>query len=264
MSRPRRGINAPRGSLGGARPSAGVSWFGDEVDRGRWKFLLLALTGQAQEASPWHLQLEALTDVPMDVGGRVVVEGPLRLRLSTSLGVMPGPYVDVINDFAVALGGYNQQTAQLIQSSLSSSLVWRTHLGWRPFPRAGFVFDVGYGLVALGGGVNAADAIAAVAGKAITSAPSAAEYNVASTLQMIDADLGWEWRLFGDRLVIEAGLGFSATLGASTSATPTTTTAHGQQVRDDFGDAAAKYLDGLYTSYVYTPVATVAAGYRFF
>ncbi len=226
---------------------------------------LLALPARAQSPSPWHLQLEALTDVPLDVGGRVVVEGPLRLRLSTSLGVLPGPYVDIINDFAVALGGYNQQTAALIQSSLSSSLVWRTHLGWRPFPRAGFVFDVGYGLVALGGGVNAADAIAAVLGKnATTAAPTAADYNVASTLQMIDADLGWEWTLFGDRLVIEAGLGFSATLGASTSATPTTTTAHGQQARDDFGDAAAHYLDGLYTSYVYTPVATVAAGYRFF
>jgi hypothetical protein len=228
--------------------------------------LLVALPARAQSESPspWHLQIEALTEVPMDIGGRVVVEGPLRLRFSTSVGVMPGPYVDVINDFVVALGGYNQQTAALIESSLSSSVVWRTHLGWRPFPRAGLVFDVGYGLVALGGGVNAAEAIAAADSKTATSAPTAANYNVSSTLQMIDADLGWEWKLFGDRMVIEAGLGFSATLAASTSATPETTTAHGTKVRDAFGDAAAKYLDGLYTSYVYVPVATVAAGYRFF
>jgi hypothetical protein len=225
--------------------------------------LLVAPQARADDPSPWHLQIEALTDVPLDVGGRILVEGPLRLRLSTSLGVMPGPYVDVINDFAVALGGYNQQTAELIQSSLSSSLVWRTHLGWRPFPKAGFVFDVGYGLVALGGSVNTAQAVAAATSKSTTAAPTAASYNVASTLSMIDADLGWEWKLLGDRLVIEAGLGFSATLAASTSVTPVTT-GRGTQARDALGDAAAKYLDGLYTSYVYSPVATVAVGYRFF
>jgi hypothetical protein len=226
--------------------------------------LLLMAAGPArgdEGASPWHLQVEALTEVPIDVGARVLVEGPARLRLSSGLGVLPSPYVDLINDFVVAIGGYNQQTANLIASSLSSSLVWRTHLGWRPFPRAGFVFDVGYGLVTLGGGVNAADAIAAAAGRNAPAKPGGATYNVASTLQMIDADLGWEWKLLGDHLVVEAALGFSGTLAASTSATP-----QGSQSRlkDAFGEEASNYLDGLYTSYVFTPVATVAVGYRFF
>jgi hypothetical protein len=242
---------------------------GEGRETARWvsliglaSLLLVANAARGDEGeSPWHLQIEALTEVPIDVGARVLIEVPARLRLSSSLGVLPSPYVDVINDSAVALGGYNQQTADLIASSLGSSLVWRTHLGWRPFPRAGFAFDVGYGLVTLGGGVNAADALAAAAGHNAPAKPGGATYNVASTLQMIDADLGWEWKLLGDHLVIEAALGFSGTLAASTSATP-----QGSQsrVKDAFGEEAANYLDGLYTSYVFTPVVTAAVGYRFF
>ena len=216
---------------------------------------------EAQVASPWHLQVEALTDVPIDVGGRVTVEGPLRLRLSTSLGVLPSPYVDLINDVAVSAGWYNQQTATLISDSLGSSLVWRTHIGWRPFARSGFVFDVGYGLVTLGGSVNTSAAVAAAAGKNATAKPSAPSYDVTSTLQMIDADLGWEWTFFRDHLVLEASLGFAGTLAASTSAVPQGTAT---RVGDAFGAEAAAYLDSLYTSYIFSPVATVTAGYRFF
>jgi len=224
--------------------------------------LSVASTARAQDdGSPWHLQIEALTDVPLDVGGRVLLEGPLRLRLSSSLGVLPGPYVDVINDFTVAIGAYNQQTADLIASSLTSSLVWRTHLGWRPFPRAGFVFDVGYGFVSLGGGVKSSAAIAAAAGKSASSKPGGPTYDVASTLQMIDADVGWEWKLLADHLVLEASLGFAGTVAASTSATPQ---GGSTRVRDAFGAEASAYLDNLYTSYVFTPVVTLALGYRFF
>jgi len=224
--------------------------------------LVAAAYGWADEVpSPWHLQVEALTEVPIDVGARILVEGPARLRLSSGLGVLPSPYVDLINDAVVAFGGYNQQTADLIASSLSSSLVWRTHLGWRPFPRAGFLFDVGYGLVTLGGGVNASDAIAAAAGRNAPAKPGATTYNVGSTLQMIDADLGWEWKCLGDHLVIEGALGFSGTLAASTSATPQGTAG---RFKDAFGTEAASYLNGLYTSYVFTPVITAAVGYRFF
>jgi len=224
--------------------------------------LLVAAPAGAEEGqSPWHLQVEALTEAPLDVGARVLIEGPARLRLSSSFGVLPGPYVELINDAVVALGGYDQQTADLIQSSLSSSLVWRAHLGWRPFPHAGFVLDVGYGLVTLGGGVKAADAIAAAAGHSAPSRPGGTTYDVASTLQMVDADLGWEWTMLGDHLVIEAALGFAGTFAASTSATPQGSTS---RAKDAFGEEAASYLDGLYTQYVFTPVVTVALGYRFF
>jgi hypothetical protein len=222
------------------------------------------LAGRArgdEDSAPWHLQIEALTEVPIDVGARVLVEGPGRLRLSSSLGVLPSPYVDLINDFVVGIGGYNQQTADLIASSLGSSLVWRTHLGWRPFPRAGFVFDVGYGVVTFGGGVKAADAIAAAAGKNAPSRPGGTTYDVSSTLQMIDADLGWEWKLLADHLVIETALGFAGTLAASTTATPQGTSS---RVKDAFGEEASSYLDSLYTSYVFAPVVTAALGYRFF
>jgi hypothetical protein len=222
----------------------------------------LPASAHAGEASPWHLQLTALTDVPLDVGGQLLIEGPGRLRLATSLGVMPSPYVDVINDASVAFGGYNQQTATLIQSSLTSSLVWWTLLGWRPFAGVGFVFDVGYGLITLGGAVNAADAVSAAAGKSVSSPPGAPSYDVSSTLHLFRADVGWEWLIWEDRLVLAASLGVAKSLAASTSATPQG--AARTRSSDTFGTEAATYLDGLYTTYVFTPVVSVGFGYRFF
>src|SRR6266545_1250172 len=55
----------------------------------------------APAADGWHLSLGAGTDFPVAVGGRVELEAPFRLHLSTSLGFIPGLYVDAINSVVV-------------------------------------------------------------------------------------------------------------------------------------------------------------------
>jgi hypothetical protein len=108
---------------------------------------LQAAPALAQEPAPaarWSLALGAGTDFPLAVGVRLDAEGPYRLRLSTSLGLVPGPYVDAINASVVALGGYDNATAGLLKQTLSSSLIWRTHVGWRAWH--GFYLEAGYGV----------------------------------------------------------------------------------------------------------------------
>ncbi len=212
----------------------------------------------------WHLAAETVTDVPLDVGVRVAAEAPGRVRLSTSLGILPGPYVDLINAGVEAFGGYNDQTAQLIKDSLSSSLVWRTHAGWRPLRRHGLTIDIGYGLVALGGGVSGEEVIMVATGHAPPPGENAPmrSYHVASVLHMIDAEIGWEWRL-PHGLMLRTALGFAGTLAASTSVSPNYTP-RDPRVVSMFTTAAASYLDDTYTSYVFAPVVTVGVAYRFF
>jgi hypothetical protein len=227
--------------------------------------LALALAPSAARADPWHLSLSGATDFPVSAGVRLDVEGPARLRLSTSLGVMPEPYVGAINGIATAAGWYSEDEAMLIRTAIKSSLVWRTHLGWRPFPRLGFTVMAGYGLVTLGGGASAQELIAGITGQAIPAGTMSGRYtySVAATLHMIDVELGWEWTLLRDRLVLSTALGFAGTLASQTTIRPEYTPRAPQAVAA-FANYGATYLDGLMTSYVFTPVISVGVGYRFF
>jgi hypothetical protein len=216
----------------------------------------------------YHLDLRVQTDFPISVGARIAAELPYRLQLSTSLGGLPGGYVDVINAVVVAAGGYDDATAQVVRGALSSSLVWRTHVGWRPFKRRGFYFEAGYGLVTLGGDLTGEDVLVIATGGQAPSPPGMRhplEYDVRSTLHMIDAELGWRWLVWHDRIVISAALGFAGTVASKTVIEPhspsrLTDTA----MLQSFAHEGEVYLDGIYTQYVMVPVATVGVGYRFF
>jgi len=160
---------------------------------------------------------------------------------------------------------YGEGEAELIRTALQTSLVWRTHLGWRPFPREGFTVMAGYGLVTLGGGASAQELIAGITGAMIPpgSASAMLSYRVRSTLHMVDVELGWEWTFLRDRLVVHAALGFAGTVASQTRITPDYTP-RAPQVTASFAAAGERYLDGLYQSYVFTPVLSVGVGYRFF
>ena len=229
-----------------------------------WLLVMQLARSATARTAPYHLALEAATDFPADVGGRLTAELPWRLRLTTSLGVLPGGYVDVINAVVVGLGGYNQSTADLVRTALQNSLVWRLHAGWRPFERLGLYVDVGYGLAALGGSAAGDQIISAATGRTVPTT-GGRQYDLSSTLHMVDVEIGWEWALWG-RLSLRAAVGGAFTLGASTSMTPKFPTgsaleARGVQAFTSFG---AAYLDHTYTSYVHAPLVTVAVGYRFF
>jgi hypothetical protein len=225
--------------------------------------VLCAARARAAEPSDWHLRAEAGTDFPVHVGGCVGAEFPYRLRLSTSVGYLPGPYVDAINGVVVGLGGYDQATADLVRSALQSSLVWRTHVGWRPFPKAGFYADVGYGYVSLGGGASAAELISVVTGVKMPAAdPTAGKsFDIHSSLHMLDVELGWGF-LIADRITVRPALGGAFTLGSSTKITPAYQPRM-PQIVSAFARESEAYLDDIYTSYVFTPVVSLWAGYAF-
>jgi hypothetical protein len=228
-------------------------------------FAFLVVPSDAR-AGGFALRLEATTDFPAAVGGRVAAELPLRIRASTSLGALPGGYVDVINAVVVAAGGYNDATADLIRAALRNSLIWRLQAGWRPLAARGLYFDLGYSLVTLGGGATGDQIVAAAIGQQPAGSKSGRPYDLASTLHMLVVEIGWEWSLLRDRLALRAAIGGAFTVGAKTRVEPAFTPASPADARAvaAFGAFAASYLDSTYRSYVHTPVITVGAGYRFF
>jgi hypothetical protein len=212
----------------------------------------------------WHLEAGVGTDFPVQVGARVGAEMPGRVRLSTSLGILPGPYVDAINGIVVATGAYGRDEADLVSNTLSTSLVWRTHVGWRPIASAGFYVDAGYGLVALGGGGTAAEIIAGLTDRDVPPGAGQLPISAKSTLHMLDVEVGWRFPI-GPHFAAWTALGGAFTLGSSTRLTPDATNdPRIDQAARAIADAGARRLDDIYTSYVFTPVLSLGVAYVFF
>ena len=172
-------------------------------------------------ASPVSLALGAGTDFPLSVHAAALLELPGRVQLSTSLGLLPRSYLEVLNDVLVETGAYGEDEALLVEDSLSSAVAWRTFLGWRPSAQRGFYFAVGYTLLTLGGNVTSTDTLFRALGLAVPDElqEEVALARVRSTLHQGAAELGWQWQLPA-RLKLKLGLGGFTTFAASSSLEP--------------------------------------------
>ena len=218
--------------------------------------LLFTLPAQATE---WSGQVHAVTDIPFLVGARGQVEGPARLRLNTTLGWMPRPYVNLLNDVVVAFGGYDDLTAELIEAALQNSLVWRTHVGWRPL-EAGWFVEAGYGLATLGGGIGAAEVVEAATGQDLGDDTTGFGFDLRTTSHMVDVVSGYEhtWR----RLVIRADLGGSFTVGARSTVERQFPAPRRGELADMVEDGAEQYLDDTLKRWAHSPTLGLAVGIR--
>lgn len=228
--------------------------------------LCAGATAQAREdrdsGSTWRLSLEANTDFPLNVGARVGAELPGRLRLSTSVGWLPRAYLQGINDVAVDTELYDRRTADLIEDGLQGAIVWRTHVGWRPFSGSGFYIDGGYGLVTLGGASRPGEVLTALLGVAPPFIEDFANqlFEVRSTVHMVDAELGWQWYP-GERLTVRAALGGAFTFAASSSIEPESDV--GAVLLEPFTALAESKLNRTYKDYVHLPTLSLSVGYVF-
>lgn len=224
--------------------------------------VVLAVTAAgAAHAEPWHAGAELHTDFPLDVGARLWTEARGRVQLSLDVGWLPGAYVDAIDSTVVAFGGMSKAQADLVHVALRSSAVARAHVGWRPLASHGLYVEGGYGMLALGGGATTSELLTAVTGTMPPADSTDRSYRVYSTLHMLDAGVGWRWQLEGG-VTLRAAVGFAGTFAASTSVRPDFTPKDPAQQQVYTSMASAK-LDHLYTSYVFTPVFTVASGWTF-
>ncbi len=224
--------------------------------------LATTLAPALSQATPLHAQASVGTDAPLMLSLRGDVELPGRLRVMASGGFAPTAYVNVINNVLSAGGG--QSTSGLYGIRVDSASAWRVHAGWRPFAGAGLVLMGGYGRLDLVGSAGARDVITSITGVAPPSGLPEANgmYDVNSALHMVDAELGWEFLLFGDRMVIQSAVGIGVTMAAHTAIQPrfTSTTPGAAAARTQ----AQNLVDETLRSYGVVPTISVSVGYRFF
>ncbi len=244
----------------------------------RLSLLLSLLPLNQAEAAPLSFSAELGTDFPVSVGARALLEHPAsRVRLNTGVGWMPGSYVDGINAFVIAVDGYKQETADLIEASLKDSMVWHVSLGWKPAPRAGFYTDIGYRFVGFGGGLAASTVISKAIGVPLPSEEGSGDFNaydVSTSVHMAMAEVGWLWAV-GERWTLRAGLGATTAFGAEAVVDLDEdqegfwdqSAAAGLSFFDwlfDFQGSAEDHLEETLHKHMHAPVVSVALGYRFF
>lgn len=229
---------------------------------------------------PIRIYAEAGTDIPISIGVRGVVEFKAsRIRLATGFGYMPELYVEMINDFVEAVGGYDEETSALIEASLKNSFVWHIAAGWRPVEDSGFYFEGGYRFVGLGGDVAASSVIAQATGIDIPSQATSSDFNlyeVTTSVHAVMLEVGWEWEL-ASNFMLRAALGVASTVKAESKTEAAFDTTGLDQIGGipglpgggqlgefvAFQNGADDYLVENLEKYVHTPVVTIAAGYRF-
>lgn len=212
----------------------------------------------------WHLTIEALTDIPVMVGGRVGVEAPGRVRFGTSVGFMPSSYVDIINSTAETFDWYGEATATLIETIVQNSLILRLHAGWHPWAERGFYFEGGYTLGIASGNAVGQDTIAGASGADSPDADENRELDADTTIHMADVEVGWQWKVVDD-VWVRTALGGAFTLAAdSVISRNFNTSGPNARLWDAFEEAGELYVIDVLETYAHTVVLSVAVGYRLF
>src|SRR6184192_2462139 len=86
-------------------------------------FVAVTALGAAGARAEVHLTVEASTDFPLDLAGKVLLELPGRVRLNASVGFMPSAYATGYTGFAKLFTKYESDTADVIKSGIQSSWV---------------------------------------------------------------------------------------------------------------------------------------------
>lgn len=216
-------------------------------------------------ALAWHPlgNLELYTSVPTDVGLRGTFELPGRLRLTGSVGKMPRAYLGLINDLATSNGWYDDDTADLIDMALQDAWVLRAHAGWRPFPKLGFQFELGYGWMGLGGGLTGAQIVEQETGYDIEwLIGDDYDFSTSAELHRVEASVGWE-HVIAKHFLIRWDLGASYTfrVRANVHREFDATWLFDDAVDKMEDDAEADIERDL--AKVHTPILALGVGWRF-
>lgn len=208
---------------------------------------------------PPTARVELLTTAPVTVGLGALVETAPRLRVGTSLGVLPGPYVDAVNAAITLLEpSWTADERQLVEDTVSTSVVWQTNVGWRPV--SGLVVQADAHVVALGGRSTTATLVRALTDAEIPAEAEGTPLDATATLGLLGAEVGWDQPL-GRALHLRTGLGWSFTVASATRIGADADRPAVDAILDRAGEAGAAYLDTQLRRYAHPPTLTVALGW---
>ncbi|HEX4419058.1 MAG TPA: hypothetical protein VH165_14200 [Kofleriaceae bacterium] len=203
-------------------------------------------------------------NAPLELAAGVELVLPWRIRLGTSLGVLPRSVERAANTQLVEHGAYARSLGDLVDASMDQVLLWNAHLAVQPWKRHGFLATVGYGTVSIHGSATVLQATDALGMMIPDCVPVGdARLDLRSRLHLFDAELGWEWR-WHRHWSLRVDLGAAITLSARTRVTvqPAIDDTILHDFLPDLTSRVEAKLDHEYTTYVKTPLLAAFIGYR--
>jgi hypothetical protein len=164
-----------------------------------------AIATAAERDAGWQIGVAVGADIPLDaLNVGLVIEAPAGLRLSSSVGVL----ADVFLGRMAAPESHT--AAALMHAALRDAIVWRTHLGIKPWQTHGFYASAGYSLCSFGVTMTTGDAMSALIDDMLPlGLESTPLMHMTSTLHALDLEAGWEWpiaRRFKFRTAVSAAM----------------------------------------------------------
>lgn len=236
--------------------------------------LLLAWSPLALAEEPPKVALtpEIGTELPLAIDIGLRAELPLGLRFRLGAGYLPAGYVRLANGFATAAWPtyYDEETANLVENALQSSVLVRARVDWRPLERSGFVFGAGVSFASLGGDATTAEVMEGLTG--ITARDGAAgeqkDITIDTRTVFVDVGIGWEFAPFKEDSPLRAvrirpTIGWGFAVWSRSDLEPDWAVAPEDQQRIDRLEAASElYLDDIITTYVHPPLIGVQVGWQ--
>jgi len=199
-------------------------------------------------------------NAPLELAAGVELVLPWRIRLGTSVGVLPRSVARAGNTQLVEHGAYARSYGDLVDASMERVLLWHAHVAVKPWKRHGFLATVGYGVAWIHGTATLSQVADAVGVMIPDDVPLGdVRCDVRSRLPLLDAELGWEWR-WHRHWSLRVNLGAAVILGARTHVT-LQPAIDDDRLRDLMSRAQAK-IDHVYTTYGKTPLLSVLLGYQ--
>jgi hypothetical protein len=162
-------------------------------------------TAEQRKRDRWMLSLEGVVHAPSDVGFQASVELPFRLRFAGGFGFMPAEWITAL----VAKSTRDERARAVLDLPSYSGTIWRTELGYRPFPRLGLYFHGGYARATIHGSFELPPMLL---GQELGVSGS---YAVTSSLDLWLLEAGYEWQI-AHRAVLAFGAGVMSTFHATT------------------------------------------------
>ncbi len=158
------------------------------------------------------------TIFPLGLGPELSLELPGRILLQGDVMWMPGAYGNVISGIVQSAAGSDSLLAPIVKKTLSSSLSFRVHAGWRPFKDHGFELGGGYTGIKVSGNLTPQEIGDIVGGDIGARVPQELNEDVTlrSMMHNFHVTAGWRW-VPAEHFVIRAFLGYTQTLTSSTS-----------------------------------------------
>jgi len=160
----------------------------------------------AARDTAWHAGVAVGADFPLDaLNVGLVIEAPSGLRLSSSVGFLSDVFLGGMD----APGG-GPAVTDLMHAAMRDAVVWRTHLGIKPWKRHGFYASAGYSMCSFSATMTSGQAATALADQMLPfGLGSIPLVHLSSTLHAVDLEAGWEWpiaRRFKFRTAVSAGM----------------------------------------------------------